>query len=102
MVVKSGIPCLMNTQMKETLEKCQLKSMKPVLRVRQQTSMLGVRGELGEYPLETSINTQIVKFSLRILEMPDDSLVKQLILLSLNDLRICRAHYMGYWNQKYT
>ena len=70
------------------LDKLQIKFIKRLLHVRQQTTNLACLCEVGEMPLSLKISQRIVKFYLRIKELPSDNIVKQMyhLLENLDDL----------------
>ena len=62
---------LVNQNLKESIDKFKLKFLKSILKVRQQTSTIGVLGELATYPATTSMYTKTVNYRLRLKQLPE-------------------------------
>jgi hypothetical protein len=46
--------------------------------VKQQTSTLGILGELGQFPLKIQMLTRTIKYWIRLVNLPDNSIIKQM------------------------
>ena len=79
---------LINQTLKDSIDKSKLKFMESVLRVKQQTSTLSVLDEVGEYHLSISMTIRVVKFWLKLKQMPDSHIVKRVYknLVNLHDI----------------
>ena len=77
---------LLNKECKE-LERVQLKFLKIILGVSSRTSNLGVYGETGRFPLILRRQIKSVKYFVKIIQSPPDSLIRKVynILLTLNN-----------------
>ncbi len=56
-----------------------LRYIKRILKVRQQTSTLAVYGDLGRYPLKVRIQGNVLKYLHRFYNLPDDSVISKIV-----------------------
>jgi hypothetical protein len=77
-----------NTKDIHDLDIFQLKFLKRILKVRQQTSSIAILSEVGECPISLKLNLKILKYWVRVINLPDNHLLKQMYnsLLSLDQL----------------
>ena len=66
------------------IEKTHLKFCKRYLEVSNKACNVGRRAELGRFPLIVAINRKILNYILYLLSKDDDSVVKQVFLMSLD------------------
>lgn len=66
----------------------QVKFIKRMLKLRQQTATLAVLGEVGELPLSIKLELRVLKYWMRLLKLPDGHIAKQMYdtLCSLDNI----------------
>ena len=62
---------------KHELEKIHLHFIKSNLRIKQSTSTMAVYAETGRFPIELKQKVQIIKYWKRLLELPEENILKQ-------------------------
>ena len=55
-----------------------MKNMKSILKVKQSAANLCVYGDLREYPIDQTIICKTIKYWIRIVNLPEDNIVKQM------------------------
>ena len=69
---------------RSSIEKVQLQFCKRYLEINNKTSNLACRAELGRFPLILTINQKILNYILYLKSKNDDSIMKQIFLISLD------------------
>jgi len=65
----------------DVLDTFQVKFFKRVLKVRPQTPTLAVLGEVGEYPVSIKVDLRVIKYWLRLVNMPSDHIARKMFVL---------------------
>jgi hypothetical protein len=69
---------------KEEIEKCHLKYCRFLLGVNRRTPILAILGETGRFPLVLEVKRNMVKYWLRIKDLPADSLLYKAYIANIS------------------